>query len=520
MTDRSPARLPFAVTCWLLFVLATAANAQQVLPTLGGSVPQTDQAAALGAAEVAAPTPDNPEATAAESVGTIPVESAITDDQVRNRLERLLPQYPGVRRIDIDVDDGVVTLTGHVESDAIRDRVRDFVRRVEGVVLVLNQTKTDAQVLSARELAGKRLRMLGGIIGQKWLVVAGGLLIIVLSFLVSRLFWRFSDRVVAQLTDNVLLRSVLGSIIGGAIVITGLLTGLWVMGLTDTVLPGLGLAGAVALAVSFAFRDIVENFIASILLGTRRPFRVGDFVEVDGKAGVVKALNTRATILVTLDGHQVRIPNATVFKSTIINRTASSSVRATFDVLLPYEASVSAAQEAIARALNEHDAILAEPPPRALVEMLETGGVRLRVSYWFPTRDVDGPKIQSDARFLAKVALQNVGITPAQSSLMVTYPTSEAPTASPASPVAGEKPSTPAPPVIARPRDADQSTAAEQGRRNLERDTRMAEAAAVEATEPASDELQHALEVAKEVIGDEGRNLLENRKSKAEREDS
>lgn len=488
------------------------AIAQQPVPGLGGTAQSVERTADAQPVEVAAPTPDNPEATAAESPGTIAVESTIPDEQVRKRLERLLPQYPGVRQISIEVDDGVVTLSGHVENDVIRDRLRDFVRRVEGVNLVLNRTKTDAQVLSAPELAAKRLRTLGTTIAQKWLVVAGGIFIIILSFLLSRLFWRFSDQLVTRLTSNVLLRSVLGSLIGGSIVVTGLLMGLWVMGLTDTVLPGLGLAGAIALAVSFAFRDIVENFIASVLLGTRRPFRVGDLVEVDGKLGVVKALNTRATILVTLDGHQVRIPNATVFKSTIINRTASSSVRGTFDVLLTYDASIAAAQEAIASALNEHETILAEPQPRALVESLETGGVRLRVHYWYPTRDVDAARIQSDARFLAKVALQNVGITPAQSSLLITQADSAEVYTEQSSARAHQPSASRRPPgqVI---REARQFETAEQSRRNLARDTEAAESSASESKEPQGNELEHALEVAAEQIGDEGRNLLETRKS-------
>ncbi|MFN8854788.1 MAG: mechanosensitive ion channel family protein, partial [Planctomycetaceae bacterium] len=334
---------------WSFWWTVSIAQAQGILPRPVTPVPGLPEAGSE-AVDVLPPTEDNPEATAAETLGTIAVAPKVTDEQVQERLRKLLPQYPGVRSIEIEVEEGVVTLRGHVENDVIRDRLRDFVRRVEGVNLVLNKTRTDQQVLSAGELAIRRLQILGRTIAQKWIVFVGGLSIIVMSLLLARIFWSISDRVVAFLTDNVLLRSVLGSVIGGAIVLSGILTGLWVMGVADTVLPGLGLAGVVALAVSFAFRDIAENFVASIMLGTRRPFRVGDFVEVDGKAGVVKALSTRSTQLVTLDGHLIRIPNSTVFKSTIINRTASRAVRGTFDVLLPYDSSISQAQAALASA--------------------------------------------------------------------------------------------------------------------------------------------------------------------------
>ncbi len=489
-----------AGAAWGISGGTTAAQAQSILP-----IPVTAPAATADSdsdpGEVAAPTDDNPEATAAETTGTIEISPQVTDAAVRDRLRKLLPQYPGVRTIEVDVDEGVVTLRGHVENDLIRDRLRDFVRRVQGVNLVLNKTKTDQQVLSATELATRRLQALGRMIAQKWLVVLGGLGIIVCSLLLTRIFWRISDRVVTFLTDNMLLRSVLASVIGGAIVLTGVLTGLWVMGVADTVLPGLGLAGVVALAVSFAFRDIAENFVASIMLGTRRPFRVGDFVEVDGKAGVVKALNTRSTQLVTLDGHLIRIPNATVFKATIINRTASKAVRGLFDVLLPYDSSISQAQTALAEAVAGHEAVLEDPPPRALVEALEPGGVRLRVAYWYPPRDVDGARLQSDARFLAKVALQKLGIQPAQSSLQLSW--TPPPTGQPL-------PGGPVPPGTS-PVASSTTEAAAVARQNLAEDSRVAEETASELLEGGTDELQHALDVVAETSGDEGRNLLQGR---------
>ncbi|HBH50824.1 MAG TPA: hypothetical protein DDY91_02920 [Planctomycetaceae bacterium] len=482
---------------WSFWWAVSIAQAQGILPRPVTPVPGLPEAGSE-AVDVLPPTEDNPEATAAETLGTIAVAPKVTDEQVQERLRKLLPQYPGVRSIEIEVEEGVVTLRGHVENDVIRDRLRDFVRRVEGVNLVLNKTRTDQQVLSAGELAIRRLQILGRTIAQKWIVFVGGLSIIVMSLLLARIFWSISDRVVAFLTDNVLLRSVLGSVIGGAIVLSGILTGLWVMGVADTVLPGLGLAGVVALAVSFAFRDIAENFVASIMLGTRRPFRVGDFVEVDGKAGVVKALSTRSTQLVTLDGHLIRIPNSTVFKSTIINRTASRAVRGTFDVLLPYDSSISQAQAALASAVAEHEAVLEDPPPRALVDGLESSGVRLRVSYWYPPRDVDGPRLHSDARFLAKVALQNMGIQPAQSSLQVTW-SALAPSES-----HGAKA------MPSAPLGLSEAEVASRARQNLAEDARVAAGSASEVHLDDTDELQHALDVASKTLGEEGRNLLQD----------
>jgi len=82
----------------------------------------------------------------------------------------------------------------------------------------------------------------------------------------------------------------------------------------------------VGLALGFAFRDIAENFIASMLLGVRRPFQIGDFITVAGKSGSVLSLNTRATLLITPEGTTSRIPNAVIYKETLVNASATRAV--------------------------------------------------------------------------------------------------------------------------------------------------------------------------------------------------
>src|SRR5208282_1162984 len=188
----------------------------------------------------------NPEASAAEAAGPIEVSETVSDDSVRRKLEKLLPMYPGVQKIGVEVDEGVVTLTGHVVDSEVRDRLRDFVRRVQGVNLVLNHTKTDIQVLTAQEYALKQIRGYWDVISRKWLLCIFALGLVLASSAVARLFNRYSDTILTPFTGNLLLRSVIGSVIAVTIVIGGLLVGLHLLGLTDAVLSFLGLAGVVA----------------------------------------------------------------------------------------------------------------------------------------------------------------------------------------------------------------------------------------------------------------------------------
>jgi small-conductance mechanosensitive channel len=230
---------------------------------------------------------------------------------------------------------------------------------------------------------------------------------------------------------------------------------------------------------------------------------VGDYIQIAGQAGVVRALNTRATVLVTLDGNQVRIPNAIIFKEILVNNSASSSVRGTFDVMIDHEASASVAMEAIGKVLAEHEALTKEPTPRALVEALEPAGVRLRAYYWLPATGVDGYKIHSDARLKAKVALQEAGIklAPPTPATLVASPEALA------SARAG------------RSRQEAHEARQEAARRTEESRRQDAEAAARTDEGEQRDAAEHAMDVAQDRVGDEGQDLIKaNGRSESSRD--
>jgi small conductance mechanosensitive channel len=449
---------------------------------------------------VAAPTKDNPNATVAASPGPITVEEPVPDRALRATLEGLLPKYPGVHAVQVAVDRGVVTLGGQVRDDATHNEVTGFVRRVEGVRLVLNRMMTDDQVMTAGQLAARELCNVRAFLARKWLLMLLALGIVAASIALARLVGAYSETLLAPLVRGVLLRSMAGSLLSTLLIIGGVLMALSLLELTQVVLSILGMAGVVGLAVGFAFRDIAENFIASVLLGVRRPFQVGDHVQVAGHSGMVKTLNTRATVLVTLEGDHVRIPNAVVYKEILVNSSASPSSRGSFDVLIPNEVSTSAALEAMNRALGEQDGVLTEPAPRALVEALEPAGVRLRAYFWMPAHGVDGPKLMSDARLKVKVALQQVGIAPPQTNTVALM-------------VAGRVPGDDAEPGDAVAVHPSSPVTARQARANLRRDSHAAASAPAVSGNGRKTPAMHALKQAETRVSEEGANLLKDQRS-------
>lgn len=141
----------------------------------------------------------------------------------------------------------------------------------------------------------------------------------------------------------------------------------------------LGGTGLVGIVLGLAFREIAENSLASILLSARNPFRTGDWIEIGGYQGIVQNLNMRTTILLTLDGNHVQIPNSLVFKSVVTNFSSNVNRRAEFLVGIGYDDSIVKAQDVIMEALRSHAAVLEVPEPAAIVDELGPSTVNIKV---------------------------------------------------------------------------------------------------------------------------------------------
>ncbi len=473
------------LTFVLQMLFATVVCAQ--IPGLPVAAPKPQSIPANGSRPAVGP--EKAKAAVAAASGPISVHQQVSDKTLDRFLTKFLPKYPGIREVNVTVDDGVVTLSGQVQDDDTSDEVTDVVKRVEGVRLVMNQMKTDDELMSAWAFAARDLGSLGSYFQKNWLLMLFAVAIIVASALLARLFATKSETILAPFVGNVLMRSVSGSLISSVIFVGGLMLALGALRLTQLVLSIVGVASIVGLAVGFAFRDITENFIASVLLGLRRPFQIGDYITVAGQTGVVKSLNTRATVLVTLEGNHVRIPNATVFKEIMINSTASPSFRNSFDVVIPNDASVADAIAAINGALKDLNGILKDPPPRALVEALEPDAVRIRAYLWAPTRNADWLLLLSEAKLKTKVALQQAGVIGSARAAVTAPPNGQSTPAGKAPP--------PSP-------DPGNRAAA-----NLRRDSRAASSRASENGGQRETPVDRALEEPETRVSAEGTNLLE-----------
>jgi small-conductance mechanosensitive channel len=180
--------------------------------------------------------------------------------------------------------------------------------------------------------------------------------------------------------------------------------------LTSLVGAVFGAAGAFGIVLGFAFREIIENYLASLLLGIRRPFAAKDHVVINDREGKVIRLTSRDTILMTLDGNHLRLPNAVVFKAEILNYSRNPMRRFDFMVGLGVNEDVRAAVQLGCDTLKDTPGVSHEQMPFARVEELGDSNVALRFFAWVDQRDADWFKVRSEAIRRTKAALDLAGV--------------------------------------------------------------------------------------------------------------
>jgi small-conductance mechanosensitive channel len=352
----------------------------------------------------------------------VDVKPVAHDEEIRKRLQRVLDATDWFTDPQVRVEEGVVFLNGKVESDELKKWAGDLAHNTQDVVAVANRLQvTQQSVWDFRQAwSGVMLLWRDFIRALPFLVLA--LLILALSVGSALLTTRGVQALLRPRIRTKLLQNVIARAAGGFVVICGVYLILRVSGLTQLALTLVGGTGLIGLIVGIAFRDITENFLASIFLSVQPPFETGDLVEISGVTGYVQQLNMRTTILMTLDGNLVQIPNASVYKSTLSNFTTNANRREDFVVGIGYDDAINEAQEIALGVLMDHPAVLNDPEPAVLADSLGTSTANLRVYFWINGREYSWLKVRSSVIRLVKRAFQEHGISMPDEAREVVFP--------------------------------------------------------------------------------------------------
>ena len=348
---------------------------------------------------------------ASQTDAPISLEEGVPDDAaILERIDDIFAQIESLQGIEASVQSGVVTLSGTTTNADAMDLAESLSSRVEGVVAVQNQVIRDASVSNrvtpAMDAARGQIEAFIRYIPLYALALGVFALILMGGWLLSRaqFIWR-------TISPNRFVADLISTFVFTIAFIIAMISALSLIGATAFLGTLLGAAGVVGLAIGFAVKDTIENFTASVMLSIRQPFQPNDHVVINGEEGRVIRLTSRATILMTLDGNHLRIPNANVFKGVILNYSRNPDRRFSFMLGIDPEQDEMEAASLGQATLEKLDFVLADPPAVGLIKELGASTTDLSFNGWVDQRDTDFNKARSAAISAVKTALEAAGFS-------------------------------------------------------------------------------------------------------------
>ncbi len=349
-------------------------------------------------------------AFAQEANGTITIgNSAQQDADIAIRIREIIAELENYGDITVSVSDGVVSLRGTTTSLTEAEALTALANRVEGVVAVRN-TVTETTDVAARlnpavDRFKNRLSQLLTMLPLILIATAVFLVVVLAGFWIARRKQPWN-----RLAPNDFIAEIYRQVLRIAFFVLGLVVALDILNATALLSTILGAAGIIGLALGFAVRDTVENFIASIMLSIRQPFRPNDAIEINGDEGKVIRLTSRATILLSYDGNHIRIPNSTVFKSRIVNFTRNDERRVKFEIGVASDCDLTAVRELATQTVAGLPFILDDPAPSVWIDRIGDGAIFMTVTGWIDQTQTSAVRAKGESLRQVKNAIEAIGV--------------------------------------------------------------------------------------------------------------
>lgn len=351
-----------------------------------------------------------PAAIAQDSTGTITTEnSAVQDVAIATRMREIMNELGDYADVTVTVNEGVVTLRGTTNSTVEALALQPLASRIEGVVAVRNEVTETTDIARrlnpAVDRFAARLEQLVIFLPLALIAALALGLVVMVGYALARMKQPWD-----RLAPNSFVADIYRQLLRVAFIVIGMVVALDIMNATALLSTILGAAGIIGLAFGFAVRDTVENFIASVMLSFRQPFRPNDVVEINGDVGKVIRLTSRATILLSLEGNHIRIPNATVFKSRIVNYTQNAERQFRITIHVDRDADLQETVAQINGTLRSLPFVLDEPSAQVWIENLHPSSVELIATAWINQTDTSLALARGEAMRQVKLAIQAAGI--------------------------------------------------------------------------------------------------------------
>jgi len=233
------------------------------------------------------------------------------------------------------------------------------------------------------------------------------LAIFVIGRWVAGVLTRFAAKLLEKAGTDKMLVGFMSSILNAVLLLFVVIAALDRLGVDTT--SFIALIGAAGLAVGLALQGSLQNFASGVLLIIFHPFKVGDFIEAGGTAGVVEQIGIFSTTMKTGDNRIVIVPNGSIYGGNITNNSARDTRRIDMVFGIGYGDDIKKAKETLQSILEADERILKEPAPLIAVGELGASSVNFNVRPWVNTGDYWA--VRFDITEKVKLAFDEAGIS-------------------------------------------------------------------------------------------------------------
>lgn len=237
--------------------------------------------------------------------------------------------------------------------------------------------------------------------------VLTALLIFIASLYVAKLLSNLLKRVLTKREADREVTLLLAQVTRWSIIVIGIIVALQRFFDVTAFLAGLGILGFTA---GFAMQEIMQNFVAGVILLVQQPFEVEDVIETDQFIGTILTINLRTTEMKTIDGRIVIIPNASILANPITNYTRAEFRRVELPVGVSYGSDPAVARQVVLEAIQNVPGYVGDPEPMVIFHTFAGSSIDMSAYFWIDMSKTN-PFIAKDAAFeFVKAALEKKGI--------------------------------------------------------------------------------------------------------------
>ena len=206
------------------------------------------------------------------------------------------------------------------------------------------------------------------------------------KWIASRLVILMKAALTRAKVDRTLV-SFLGNVANVGLLILIIIAALGKLGIPTTSVTAL--IGGAGLAVALSLKDQLSNFAAGALIILFRPFKVGDYIKVNGFEGTVSEIKMVQTALSTPDNEEVILPNSVVMSNSIVNRSSMPLCRVQVVVGVDYACDLKAAKAAVLKAATEHPLCVQTQGKEAVTYITNLADSAIEITLWAWTNEAD-----------------------------------------------------------------------------------------------------------------------------------